>query len=120
MINKIFIIFVLFTASFIQPNNKPKPKNGAIFGKVAFLEAKNIKPFKITLMGTSKIVQPDSEGYFYINNLKPGIYDIKIQTEGLIDQYAEKITVLKNKITCLIPVYIDLAVIEKIQYVILN
>ncbi|MDP4117087.1 MAG: hypothetical protein Q8903_13200, partial [Bacteroidota bacterium] len=115
-----FIIFVLFTVSFIQPNNKPKTKTGAIFGKVAFLETKNIKPFKIILMGTSKIVQPDSEGYFYINNLKPGIYDIKIQTEGLIDQYAEKITVLKNKITCLIPVYIDLAVTEKIQYVILN
>jgi hypothetical protein len=115
MINKIVIILVLFSVSFIQPGNKPKPKNGAIFGKVAFYNAKNIKPFKIILVGSSKIVRPDGEGYFYINNLKPGKYNIKIQTEGFIDQYAEKITVLKNKITCLVHIYIDMAVIEKIQ-----
>ncbi|MDP4117461.1 MAG: hypothetical protein Q8903_15100, partial [Bacteroidota bacterium] len=98
----------------------PKIKDGAIFGKVTFYNAKNVKPFKIILMGTNKIVQPDGEGYFYINNLKPGLCNLKIQTEGFIDQYAEKINVLSGKITCLIPFYIDLAVIEKIQYVFLN
>jgi len=118
MINKIVILFILFTVSFIQPNNKPKIKDGAIFGKVTFYNAKNIKPFKITLMGTNKIVQPDGEGYFYINNLKPGLYDIKIQTEGLIDHSAEQIEVLNSKITCLQPFYVDRldTVKEKIEW----
>ena len=118
MINKIFIIFVLFTVTCIQPNNKPKIKDGAIFGKVAFYNAKNIKPFKITLMETNKIIQPDDEGYFYINNLKPGIYNIKIQAEGLIDHSAEQIEVLYSKITCLQPFYIDRldTVKEKIEW----
>lgn len=107
MINKIVIIFILFTVSFIQPNNRPKIKDGAIFGKVAFYNAKNIKPFKITLMGTNKIIQPDGEGYFYINNLKPGIYNLKIQIEGLNDHYAQKINVLSGRISCLGTLYIE-------------
>ena len=107
MINKIIIIFVLFTVSFIQPNDKPKIKDGAIFGKVAYLETGNIKPFKITLMGANKIVQADSEGYFYINNLKPGLYDLKIQIEGLIDHFAEKINELSSKISCIGTLYIE-------------
>ncbi|MDP4114997.1 MAG: carboxypeptidase-like regulatory domain-containing protein [Bacteroidota bacterium] len=107
MINKIVIIFVLFTVSFIQPNNRPKIKDGAIFGKVAFYNVKNTKPFEITLMETNKVVEHDSEGYFYINSLKPGIYNLRIQTEGLMDHSAEKIEVLNGMITCLQPFYMD-------------
>ena len=117
MINKIVIIFVLFAVSFIQPNNKPKPKNGAIFGKVAFLEAKNIKSFKIILMSTDKVVNPDSEGYFYINNLKPGKYNLKIQMEDSIDRYAEGINVQSDKISCLGTLYTERALsVGKIEW----
>jgi hypothetical protein len=117
MTNKIVIIFILFTVSFIQPNSKPKIKSGAIFGKVVYIEAKNTKPVIITIMGTDKIAQADSEGYFYINNLKPGLYNLEIQMEDLNVRCAEGINVMSGKITCLGTVNINQSLVgEKLWW----
>jgi hypothetical protein len=100
--------------------NKVHIKPSSIFGKVAFYDSINIKPIKITLIENHKIIKLDRDGYFYINNLQPGFYNLNIQVEGLNNYQVDSIKVLDDSVTCLLPFYIDKAEGRKIIWNILE
>ena len=107
MINKITAFLLLFAFSSFPQTKMQETNTGAIFGKVGFYKSKNNSPIIVILIEKNKIIETDREGYFYINNLKPGLYNLKIHVDGLKDHFADSIRVIKDKISCVLPIYIN-------------
>lgn len=82
-------------------------KTGGIFGRAEFSNRVKITSIEITLLEDKKFIKHDKEGYFYIDNLNPGIYNLKIRANGEIDYYIENINVNSDSVSCLQFYYLD-------------
>src|SRR5476651_885843 len=86
---------LLFVSRFLMADDIP---NGKISGMVKTVDGQVAPYVNITLVGLNKATHTREDGTYILNNLKPGIYTLKVSFVGMKTEEKE-ITVQSSKTT---------------------
>lgn len=101
----LFVIFMMCcfncTNTFLNKTNQSK-LTGDIYGKVYVSgNSKLVKNIQVFIQNKAFATRTDSNGYFYITNVPPGLYSVTARTKGYGDCTINQVKVSNDSITIL-------------------